>query len=425
MKTLYSFTGILIFMSFILGLLSFFTCKECYVVAGVLAWGAGVPLFLTIPKEKWLLSMILLGLGIGCFGIAYVNGFSIDLAKAFSVNQILLMLLIAVNYLKLVAIPKNETIETLPQGKKSFVMTYFGVHLFGSIINLSAIFLVLDRLMKQGALRKVQLASLTRAFSTDALWSPFFVAFAAVMVYAPNASIMGIWSVGFPLVFIAFILTWWELRGEALDTFTGYPLRFSTLLVPLLLAFFVALSHWWWPWMKVIVLVSLFSFVVTIVLLPLREGLRQAFLTLARHTQVELPKMKMELTLFLVAGFFGAGVSTLLDGYSVALPFKEYDPLVASLVLLGMIGVSFIGIHPVISIAVLGGWLQNMSVDHTLLAITFLIAWSISICSSPVSGLNLAIAGRYNIKTMQMFAWNVPYALKLYVVAVVLLFLLF
>ena len=417
--------GLLILLSFLLGLLSFFTCKELYAFAGIIAWLAGIPLFMTIPKEKWTLSVTLFGLGLGCFIIAFFQGFAIDFARALSINHVLLMLLIAVNYLKLVAMPQQENLEPLPQGKKSFVQTYWGIHLFGSIINLSAIFLVLDRLLKQGCLSKVEVASLTRAFSTDALWSPFFVAFAAVMVYAPDARIMGIWSVGFPLVMIAFVVTWWEFRNKELETFTGYPLRFSTLYIPLLLASLVAFFHWQWPMMKVIVLVSLFSFVLTLVILPFRQGFTSSFLTLLTHTCIEIPKMKMELTLFLIAGFFGAGVSVLLDGFHIALPFEHFDPWVASVMLLGMIVVSFIGIHPVISIAVLGGWLHGVVVDQTLLAVTFLIAWSISICSSPVSGLNLAIASRYGIASKEMFAWNSIYALKLYAAAVLLLFVFF
>jgi len=91
--------------------------------------------------------------------------------------------------------------------------------------------------------------------------------------------------------------------------------------------------------------------------------------------------------------------------------------------LLGMVLVSLVGVHPIISIAILGGWLGNMEVDHTLLAMTFLMSWSLSIGTSPVSGLNLALSGRYDIPSKKLFLWNARYALKLYMACVVVLLL--
>jgi hypothetical protein len=113
----------------------------------------------------------------------------------------------------------------------------------------------------------------------------------------------------------------------------------------------------------------------------------------------------------------------LLEGFNLAFPVSEFTPSVAAIMLFGMVSVSFIGIHPIISIAVLGSWLEGLHVDHTLLAMTFLMSWSLSICTSPVSGLNLAISGRYDIPARALFFWNIGYALKLYLACVVVLLL--
>lgn len=394
-----------------------------YTLAGLLAWGAGVLLFPSVPNEKRTLIYVLFGAGVACFGYALWQDFSVSFTKALSINQIMLSLLISVNYLKLVALPKKESHLPLPQGKRSFVMTFFGVHLFGSIINLSAILLAADRLYQKAALSRMQITMLARAFSTDALWSPFFVAFAAASIYAPEASILGIWKGGFALVFVAFLLTYWEFRGKKMDTFVGYPIRPHALILPAVLALLVWMSHLAYPAIKVIVLVSLFSFLLTLLLLLLREGLRQGARCFVAHTTTQVPLIKMELLLFLVAGFFGVGISTLLEGFNLAFPVREFTPIIAAIMLFGMVSVSFIGIHPIISIAVLGSWLEGLHVDHTLLAMTFLMSWSLSICTSPVSGLNLAISGRYNIPARSLFMWNIGYAFKLYLACVVILLL--
>jgi hypothetical protein len=156
--------------------------------------------------------------------------------------------------------------------------------------------------------------------------------------------------------------------------------------------------------------------------MPLRYGQEKLLKRFLTHTQTELPGLKTELTLFLSAGFFGASLSTLLDGFDLAFPVGEFTPLVASVMLFGMVVVSLIGIHPIISIAVLGGWLSGMELNQTLLAMTFLMSWSLSIGTSPVSGLNLAVASRYNISPMVLFKANSSYSLKLYFFSVLVLF---
>jgi hypothetical protein len=85
-----------------------------------------------------------------------------------------------VQFLQLVAIPKDEVNEELPTGKKAFIRTYLGVHFFGSVINLSSILLVADRLVSRNPLSQQQQVLLTRAFSSAANWSPFFCSICSI-----------------------------------------------------------------------------------------------------------------------------------------------------------------------------------------------------------------------------------------------------
>ena len=403
-------------------LLSLTGNSALYLLSGVLAWSAGLVLFFTIPPQKRRLSLTLFTLGTACFAFAYAMGFRVDLWRVLSVNQLMLSLLISISYLRLVALPAPSQ-HPLPRGPKSFVSTFFGVHLFGAIINLSAILLAGDRLSQKAPLTKVQTATLSRAFSADALWSPFFIAFAAASIYAPDASLLQLWQSGMILVAVGFLLTYWEFKGEPMKDFVGYPIGPNSLVLPALLAGFVGVTHWLVPATPVILLVCFYAFGLTLWFLFWRQGFKEGIKSLTTHTTAQLPLLKNELALFLVAGYFGLSISAILEGFALDFPVSTLTSSVAALMLLGMVLASLVGVHPIISIAILGGWLGGMEVDHTLLAMTFLMAWSLSIGTSPVSGLNLSLSSRYDIPAKKLFLWNAPYALKLYLACVLVLHL--
>lgn len=365
-----------------------------------------------------LMALTLLGLF-----VCVINGFEVDMNRFITINQYLLTLLIGVGFLRLIATPKEEKIKALPTGEQSFLKTYAGIHLFGSVINLSSLLLVADRLYKSAPLSKLQIVLLTRAFSSDAYWSPFFVAFAAAITYAPQLNTFTIMSVGLVLAFIAFIITYVDVkRNKAfnLQTFEGYPIHFETLYLPFLLALFVLFTHHYYAQIKIIILIALFSVLLTLLLLPFKH--KKMTYVLGEYIIKDLPHMKNELGLFLVAGSFGVVVSSILMGLNVQLPFETFDGLAASLVLFVLIALSFIGIHPIISIAVIGNWMGEL--NHTLLAVTFLMSWSTAVSTSPFSGLNLTMQSRYDLKAIDLFKVNIFYALKMYVVCVVILFAL-
>ncbi|KAB7889475.1 tellurium resistance protein TerC [Poseidonibacter ostreae] len=418
-----SFAGILIFLSFLSTIYSYFFNIELLIYSGAIAWVSLMILFSSIKKKKMLL--ILFSLSFIAFFISYINGFNINIIKVFTVNQYLLTLLIGVGFLRLIAIPKKDKQNKLPIGKVSFFKTYLGVHLFGSVINLSSLILVADKFYKKAPLTNAQIILLTRAFASDAYWSPFFVAFAAAITYAPNLSTSIILVNGIFLALVAFLISYLEvLKNKELniDDFRGYPLSFDTLYLPICLAFFVLLTNHYYPEIKVIILVSSFAVLLTLLVLPIKKGLKKAKEKLSWHIKEELPNMKMEMSLFLVAGMFGISISSILIGLDLSLPFEKFDWFIASILLAIFIILAFVGIHPIITIAIIGDFLS--SVNHTLLAVTFLMAWSTTVSTSPFSGLNLTIVARYKVEGKRIFKLNILYALKMYIVCVLCLFLL-
>lgn len=416
-------SGILIFFSFVVTIYSYFFSSEVFIYSGVLAWLALILLFKSTSNTKLLI--VLFCLSVSCFLFSNIKGFDIDFKRAILVNQYLLTLLIGVGFLRLITIPKEEKIKSLPKGKTSFFKTYLGIHLFGSVINLSALILVADKLYKFSKLTSLQIVLLTRAFSSDAYWSPFFVAFAAAITYTPNLSTITILIVGLFLAFISFLFTYFEIINKNkydLESFEGYPIHFETLYLPFVLAILILLTNHYYPSLKVILLISLFSIILSSLILPIKIGIKQSIKKLNHHIAEELPKMKNEIALFLIAGMFGVSISTILTGFNIALPFEQFNGLSASILLLVFIVLSFIGIHPIISIAVVGNWVDD--INHTLLAITFLMSWSTAVSTSPFSGLNLTMQARYNLKAIEIFKVNLPYAIKMYIVCVIILFLL-
>lgn len=423
MALLSKLSGIFIFLSFLLTIYAYFFNNNLLIISGLFAWISLLILFSGLKSKKIII--ILFILSFFAFVFSYFNDYKIDFIKVFTVNQYLLTLLIAVGFLRLIASPKKEKISELPKGKKSFIKTYISVHLFGSVINLSSLILVADKMYKKAPLSATQIVLLTRAFASDAFWSPFFVAFAAAITYAPKLNTFIILLNGIILALLAFFITYYEVLKNKkfnLDEFNGYPLSFESLYLPFLLALLVLFTNHFHPEIKVIVLISSYSVLMTLLILPVKKGVKDSFKKFNSHIIDELPRMKGELSLFLVAGMFGISISSILIGMNLNLPFEVFDWQIASILLLIFIIFAFVGIHPIITIAIIGDFLSG--VNHTLLAVTFLMAWSITVSTSPFSGLNLTIVARYNFEAKEIFKLNIFYAAKMYLISIFCLFIL-
>ncbi len=416
-------SGLLIFSSFLTTLYAYFFNNELLLLAGALAWSAFIILFMSLKSKKLLIILFILSLSALFF--SYANAYEINFYKLFTVNQYLLTLLIGVGFLRLITTPKKENIKKSPIGSNSFIKTYLGVHFFGSVINMSSLLLVADKMYKKAKLTDAQLVLLTRAFGSDAYWSPFFVAFAAAMTYAPNLDTQVIMVNGFILFLIGFAITYFEVKKDNkfdLKNFSGYPISLDSLVLPFTLAFLVLITNYFIKDLKVIVLIALFSIILALVVLPIKKGIKQSFEIFKNHIFYELPKMKVEMSLFLIAGMFGISISSILFGIGVELPFEKFDWIVASIFLAIFIILGFIGIHPIISIAIVGEFLS--SVNHTLFAVAFLMSWATTVSTSIFSGLNLTIISRYNLDSKRVFKLNIIYAFKMYILSVVFLYFL-
>ena len=235
-------SGVCLFLGLIVTVVNAFIPFFSYWLGGAFLWLAGLILIFEIDARQIKIIFTISLLALVSWFIAWQTKHAGHFVDVISVNQVMIVMLIGVQFLQLVTSPGNGVSESLPKGQHAFIKTYLGVHFFGSVINLSAIFLVADRWVKEGALSSNQLKLLTRAFPSGANWSPFFAAFAAALVFAPDASMLIIISVGLGMACIAFLLTWIDVKKdkiEPLDHFVGYPVHFGALWLPAVLVLFV------------------------------------------------------------------------------------------------------------------------------------------------------------------------------------------
>ncbi|MCJ8325983.1 MAG: tellurium resistance protein TerC [Campylobacterales bacterium] len=416
-------SGILIFLSFISSLILYFINEEYLIYSGICLFFSFIILFPTL-KNKRMISLLLFICFI-LFLISYFCKFDIKYDKLFSINQYLISLLIGITFLKLVSKPKLENIKNPPRGEKSFIKTYISLHFFSSIINISASLLLADKLFKHKKASKSQIILLTRAFSSAAYWSPFFVAFAIVLTYLPNISIKIVMFSGLILALCSSLITYFEMKiNYNLDEFEGYDINLRTSYIPILLAFFILLSTYLNENLKILVLIPLYAFILTCLILFIKNGIKHSLFILKNFILEDLSLMKLEISLFILAGIFSVLVTSIISSINFSYDFTYLNYFTwdkAALILLVFIILAFIGIHPIITISIIAPILEN--INHTLFAMVFLMAWSITVCASPFSGANLTLYSRYNINPKEIFSLNILHIILMYGLCISILYI--
>lgn len=391
-------------------------------IAGALGWAAAILLAPTISPVQRIQVLAMLLLGTTGLLIAIAAGAAIDIGQVLSVNQAMIAMLAAVSFLRLVTQPADVS-EALPQGRLPLWRTLLGIHFLGSVINMSAVVIIGDRLSANRPMTPQQACVLSRGFAMAACWSPFFAAMGIALSSAPGANLSTLSLVGLPVALCGLILTGWALgRGTAAAHFHGYPMQFGSLWIPALLALLLMLLHHLWPRVPILTLIALLSFTVTLVILLLRYG-TTGLAAYRQHIQVGLPRMSGELLLFISAGVLSSGIASAVSVSGIDFTIERFGATEASLLLLGMVAVSVLGVHPVISIATSGGILAPLGVDPNLLGITFLMTWAIGVSTTPLSGLHLMIQGRYQVRGMTLLRMNSLFALAMLAIAILALHL--
>jgi hypothetical protein len=387
------------------------------IVPTLLAWLVPLLTWRTLGKNAIRQASLLLIIGFIAIFFSASRGILLDWKQILAGNLPLLAMFIAVAFLSLT----NRGLEdpALPKGNRAVVTTALGAHFLGAVINLSVLFVFGDRLQKNGILSRNQLIILARSFCAAAWWSPFFVATGVALTYAPGmywketlipGAIMSVIAIGYSLVEVCFFRN---------TEFSGYPLKFESLTVPAFLAFIVICVHYFWHDVNIMLLICVVSPIGAFMFMKGRPRIA----TLRDFINHRIASsVSSQFTLFLAAGVFSAGIKSITHVYPAlfSLEGSSFTPLLFVIVSGAMIIIGIIGVHPIVSIAIVSPLLLPLNPDQSQLGFLFLTSWAISTGSSPLSGVGLALVSRYQASSRGIIRSNWHYAVVMWAIASVL-----
>ena len=374
------------------------------------AWIAGGAVWARLPRRAQLQVGLMIGLGLVCIAAAAAGGAEVDWGDVAGRSLPILTLIAGVAFLRLVYVhdAARGAGAAAPRGFGAYLRTMAGVHLFGAVINISALVVFADRLARSGPLGRREITMLARSYSMVAYYSPFIGGLALGLV--PGVRFPELVLMGVALAGIGFLVTAVSGRlaeGEAMSAFRGYPFRLESLWLPFVLVGSVAVAHWRWPSLSVLLLVALLAPLLAATVLVARTGPAGAMRTLARFARADLPGMSGELTLFLAAGVLGGGLTALVSAYPSVVPALALDPATGIVALAGIVLCAMAGVHPLVSVTALVAIALPASPDPTLLAAVCVTGWGIGSVAGPYSGISLVLAARCGVSSWLFARWNV------------------
>ena len=393
-------------------------------MTGIVGWLACLLFWPRLKPAQRNVALLLVA--VGAAGIAWgtASGRGGLLNLALTQNMPLVGLLVSVSFLQLVSTQAGTSDEPLTTGRFALLRTLIGVHLFGAVINFSAMTIFADRLSARQRLSVDQATGLSQAFIVGAIWSPFYGAMAVALTFAPGASLIRLMTVGVPLAMAAILITWLTLssprHGRARD-FEGYPLHLEALWVPFVLALSVLVVHELKPQWSVLAIIALAAPLMTVVTLLVREGNRTGS-ALLRLVNVRLPEMGGEMTLFMSAGVLSAGMAGIIAALDIGVPFSRFGAFEASVTITAITLAAWIGFHPVILGMVVAPWLLTLRPDPNLLAMTVILSWAIGLPGCPMSNTVLALHARYGVPARELLRRNRIFGAQMLVLCVAALY---
>ncbi|MDR5906862.1 hypothetical protein [Franzmannia qiaohouensis] len=414
--------GVAILAGLIWQILLFTGADVTSLPVGYLLWFSVLLLWRDIPTRSRYQAGALIALGAGML-VAARLGYGAEVAWAWTLdgNTYVVAMLVGVSFISLIGTQSPGRSGTRLTGWHGILSTWFSVHLLGAILNLSTIFMVGDRLRSLGASRdgtpaslsEPQILALNRGLSSAAFWSPFFASMGVVMSLAPQMNFLWILALGIPLGALSGLLTCLELqRRFDLAATPGFAMSPANLLMPVAMASLVMLFHYGLtPGLSI---VSIITFLLPAAALAsnLPQGLRWTRRRIVEHTRRRLPSMRGEISLFLAAGLFTQGLSTLIaavtGGEWVLFAHFGAPQAVASYAVI--VASAIVGLHPIIGVSTLASMLDLEGSRYTLLAFVALASWGVGTAVGPLSGINLSLQGRYGVSGYRTMRLNAPYA---------------
>jgi hypothetical protein len=393
-------------------------------VAGVFALLGGAVGLTLVRGAPRVIAFVLTAAGIAAVIVAGINGLVPSLAAALAVNQDLVGMLAAVSFLRLLPLGREAPRSRL-SGRAAVTRTALVVHALGAVINISAVAMVGDRLARSAPLRMADGMLLTRAYASGAFWSPFWVAAAAAISFAPGADARITIGLGLIVAVVVLLLSMFDIYralGPDLANYDGYALTWALLRIPLVLVAFVLAMHLVLPDVPIPRVVLVGSLLVTIVGVVVSFG-RPGFALIARHATEGLSGLRSETTLFVAAGVLTVGLQSVLPLLDVGLPFDGYGVWVAWGSTIVIVVLAVVGIHPIVGLALVAVAVQPLDPDPTLFVLSATIGWGTAAAVGPTSGILMHVSARFGLDGLKLALRNSTFFVVSIVVALPVLFL--
>ncbi|WP_432473558.1 hypothetical protein [Amphritea sp. HPY] len=415
-------SGPLILLMWLFTLINTVTSLGLTGIATLLAWTyVAIELPRLTPKQRKQI-LTLLSVGIATALLASSQGSDITLQQLFGEHLKLAMLLTAVSFIGMATrVASNKSRIGIP----SFVTTLLGMHLFSSVANFSAVIVVGEQVKRSGRIDQLSQFILSRGFGMAVLWSPFLSILPLVLEQVEGTRLQQIYPFSITLAIIGLLLTLLESRFRApdqLNNYAGYPLKSSTLALPLSLIGMILLLSWQQPQLPTIFLVSLLAAVVPVLLVVLRSGPTGAGLCLITHVTEKLAQSRAEISLFLSAGLLAAGVKACIGVGLISLPFTETNAAVASLAMVLIVTFAYLGIHQLALVAIFAGLLADITTTPNLMAVGYILGTALAMTGSTFSGLNFMMKARFNCEDREIIRNHLPFNLTMLTIGCGLIF---
>ncbi|MFT7459014.1 MAG: hypothetical protein ACI909_001690 [Planctomycetota bacterium] len=415
--------GISLFIMVLLSISTAISPAVSPLAAAAFAWFALILLIDQLPRSMLIQASFMVSVGIACMIWSLDSISQVPFDKMLSANHKLLAVIAAVSFLRLITQPDPANNAPLPMGKTAMLKTLWGLHLFSSVITLSAMIIFGSRIEKEATITRLHAIMFSRTFAAGCFWSPFYVAIAVALLYAPGSDLLILSLAGIPVALFGLALTSWQfVRDKEIESCAGFPVHANALQIPIALSVLVIIAHVLLPDFNVLSLISILALVMTLTIL-LYQKRSEAVALYKNHIKTDLPRINREVTLFLAAGVMATGLTVLITNSELSLSVPEFTPLIGCIFILVSTLVSIAGVHPVITISVVGSLLSTTEFNPNLLGVCMMMMWGIGIVISPMSALNLTIQGRFGISSFSFLRWNAGYTVSLLIFSTALLYL--
>ncbi|GAB6154224.1 hypothetical protein JCM17380_29740 [Desulfosporosinus burensis] len=309
----------------------------------------------------------------------------------------------------------------------SFISAFVGV-----LVNLAVVPLVLQisQASSISSNKKLLSAAIVRGFATCTIWAPTTAAI-ALIIQLSEAS----WPLFFPYGIlcgviaglVGYFVTMDEERRIG-NAFTGVV---EEPIVDLDVRKVVELSVFSIILILSIAAVSIITGIHTVIVVSMAclifpalwLGMIGRFEVLitefkGNYFKENLPKLKNEIILFVGAGLFASSINFSHLGTNISkilsILVGQNALLLAVVIILFILTLSSLGIHPIVSVTIIGGTVKAAAygVSPTYLALILAISWAMGISISPSSATVIAISGLTGQSPLQVGPrWNGLYAI--------------